>query len=53
MDVKDLKVQIDTKDASMVLKVMRAAREELITQLSFNVFGSATLTISSQLAKVV
>jgi len=41
MDVKELKAQIDTKDVSMVLKVMRAVREELITQLLLNVFGSS------------
>ena len=41
MDIKGLKAQIDTKDTSMLLKVMRAVREELITQLSLNVFGSS------------
>lgn len=43
MDVKELKVGIDTKDASMVLKVMGDVRGELITQLSLNVFGSSHL----------
>ena len=41
MDVKELKAQIDTKDVSMVLKVMCAVGEELSTQLSLNVFGSS------------
>ena len=30
MDVKELKVQIDTKNVSMVLEVMLAVTEELI-----------------------
>ena len=41
MDVKDLKVQINTEDASMVIKVMHAVREELATQLALNVFGGS------------
>lgn len=41
MDVKELKAQIDTKNVSMVLKMMLAVTEELIPQLSLNVFGSS------------
>jgi len=41
IDVNDLKVGINTKDASMVIKVMRAVREELTIQLALNIFGGS------------
>ena len=42
MDVKNIKVKIDTKDVTKALKVIRPIREELTTELVFGVFDSSS-----------
>ena len=41
IDVKDLKVSFDTKNTSVVTGVLCAVREELVAQLTLNIFDGS------------